>query len=556
VATSKADDRVVDFPTLGLLVSDWGEQHCVVPDSFDKGEPFVQWDWQLWNTVKFYELRPNAKVGQLATAFRYRRMQCVRPQKAGKSPWAAFHICCQSVGPVLFAGWALGGEVYDCRDYGCGCGWTYDYEPGEPMGMPWPTPLIQVTATSEDQTDNIYRALRPMIDNGPLSVLIPKTGEEFIRLPNGGRIDVVTSNAKSRLGAPVTFVPWDETGIYLPSNGMVDVFDTQSRGLAGMGGRGMELTNAWDPSQRSVAQRTAESKVADIYRDMPQAPEHLKYSVKADRRKIHAHVYAGSPKVDLDGIEAEAAEKLETDPPQAERFFGNRLVAGASVWMDPETWKANERTDIRVQPGDLITLGFDGSSGTERSDATADSTVLRGCRVSDGFRWTVGAWEAPGPGPWRPPRAGVMRAIRAAFKRYDVWRMYADPPGWQTELDQLRAEYGEDRVIDWWTNRDTPMARALERLHTDVSRGETFHDADPVARKHVENARRRVKRALNDDDGTRERVLVVKDHPMSPRKIDAVPADALAYEARGDALAAGVLKDDAGGEHAEYYGRR
>jgi hypothetical protein len=37
------------------------------------------------------------------------------------------------------------------------------------MGMPWPTPLIQITAFSEEQTDNIYDALRPMIDDGPLT---------------------------------------------------------------------------------------------------------------------------------------------------------------------------------------------------------------------------------------------------------------------------------------------------------------------------------------------------------------------------------------------------
>jgi putative lipoic acid-binding regulatory protein len=45
---------------------------------------------------------------------------------------------------------------------------VYEYEPGEAMGQAWPTPLIQITATSEEQTDNIYDALRPMIELGPL----------------------------------------------------------------------------------------------------------------------------------------------------------------------------------------------------------------------------------------------------------------------------------------------------------------------------------------------------------------------------------------------------
>jgi len=139
--------------------------------------------WQLWDVVNHYRVKPTAKRGQLAPAFYHRRSQTVRPQKTGKGPFTAAVACLEGVGPALFDGWAKGGEVYDCRDYGCGCGWAYEYDAGEPMGMPWPTPLIQITATSEEQTDNIYDALRPMIRLGPLADLIPKTGEEFIRLP-------------------------------------------------------------------------------------------------------------------------------------------------------------------------------------------------------------------------------------------------------------------------------------------------------------------------------------------------------------------------------------
>ena len=28
-------------PTLGFLAADWVEAHCVVPDGFDMGKPFV-----------------------------------------------------------------------------------------------------------------------------------------------------------------------------------------------------------------------------------------------------------------------------------------------------------------------------------------------------------------------------------------------------------------------------------------------------------------------------------------------------------------------------------
>jgi hypothetical protein len=60
--------------------------------------------------------------------------------------------------------------------------------------------------------------------------------------------------------------------------------------------------------------------------------------------------------------------------------------------------------------------------------------------------------------------------------------------------------------------------------------GELWHDADPLAAEHYGNvyvARRGQKR------------LVRKEYPNSPRKIDSVVGDALATEARADALAAG-----------------
>ncbi|MEU8151773.1 hypothetical protein AB0C30_58500, partial [Nonomuraea sp. NPDC048901] len=295
-----ASDYVVDFPTL-WVAADWIEEHCSVPDGFLKGIQFELYDWQLWCTVNHYRVKPDARLGQLAPAFHNRRSQVIAPQKTGKGPWSASIICVEAVGPALFAGWSTGNEVYDCRDYGCGCGWSYEYEPGEPMGMPWPTPLIQLLATSEDQVDNVYRPLQAMAKNGPLAELM-RTGEEFIRLPNDGRIDVVTSSATSRLGNPITFAMQDETGLYTKTNKMVRVAETQRRGAAGMGGRTMETSNAWDPSEESVAQRTSESQRPDIFKFHRIPSANLSYTNKAERAKIHRYVYRGSKHVDLDAI--------------------------------------------------------------------------------------------------------------------------------------------------------------------------------------------------------------------------------------------------------------
>jgi hypothetical protein len=118
-----------------------------------------------------------------------------------------------------------------------------------------------------------------MIRMGPLGDLM-KVREGFIRIlgssddPEMDRIDVVTSSAQSRLGNPITFAVQDETGLWNATNKMRRVADTQRRGLAGMGGRSIETTNAWDPSEESVAQTTYESQRADIFKFYRVPPRH------------------------------------------------------------------------------------------------------------------------------------------------------------------------------------------------------------------------------------------------------------------------------------------
>jgi hypothetical protein len=166
---------------------------------------------------------------------------------------------------------------------------------------------------------------------------------------------MVTSSARSRVGNPISDFLHDESGLYTKQNGMTDVADAQRRGAAGMGGRGKETTNCWDPSTDSVAQATFEAFSADVfcyYRNPDTNPDlfgpdgkPLPYSTKTNRRKIHAYVYEGSDHVNLDSIEGEAAELVARDPAQAERFFGNRVVAGGGAWLPEGAWEAR-RADV------------------------------------------------------------------------------------------------------------------------------------------------------------------------------------------------------------------
>jgi hypothetical protein len=526
-----------------LVVPEWIEAHCVVPDGFQQGRPFRLYDYQLGYFGAFYTVRgrtefdPAAPV--LAPAFVYRRGVLVGPQKLGKGPHTAAHVCLEGVGPALFAGWAGDDDGWACSDWGCRCGWEYAYEPGEPMGMPWPTPLIQITAVSEDQTENIYDALRPMIEQGPLGDVISKTGEEFIRLPGGGRIDTVTSSAMSRLGQRITFAAQDEVGLWTKLNKMQKVADTQYRNLSGMGGRASLTTNMWDPTERSVAQTEFESTDLDVYRQCHRPPKTLRYDKLEDRRKIHRIVYPpdclreNGGHVDLASIEAEAASLAKKDPAQAARFYGNIPAVSGGHAVDVDLW-AKRVTGTVPEPGSRIGLGFDGSISN-------DATVLVGSCA--GVLFEVGMWERPivedRPDPnWTVPRSEVAARVRWAFETYDVGRMFGDPPKWATELeswaDEFRLSYAKsdaerERVLAFDTNQHAKFARAVDRFITDLDAGTITHCDEERLSAHVLAAVRKKVRTTADDDDQRTLFVLVK--PDDGRKIDGSIAAVLAHEA-------------------------
>jgi phage terminase large subunit-like protein len=144
----------------------------------------------------------------------------------------------------------------------------------------------------------------------------------------------------------------------------------------------------------------------------------------------------------------------------------------------------------------------------------------------------LGLWEKPDGEAWEVPRAEVDATVHAAFSRYEVARFYVDPPYWQEALDAWAREYG-DTVAAFWTNRETAMSRALERLHTAVLGRAVTHDGDPNLAAHIANAHLH---------RSRSGVTIRKERAKSPRKIDAAIAAALAFEARADAVAAGLDK--------------
>jgi hypothetical protein len=541
------------------IVPSWIEAHCVVPDGFRAGAPLRLYDGQLLYLGNFYLVRGDAvwipANPLLASAFVNRRGIVVGPQKMGKNPLGAAHICAEGEGPVLFAGFAGKGDGYACDDHGCGCGWEYAYDLGEPMGMAWPTPLIQITAFSEDQTDNTWDVLRPMISKGPLSDLIPKTGESIIRLRGSEsgddppRIETVTSSAQSRLGARATFVLQDQLEQWWVSNGMDKVADAQYRNLSGTGGRASLLANAWDPTQHSIAQREFEANVDDVYRQAIWPPtthpcgddEHDHFGDALERRRIFETVYPldtrreGGGHVDLDTIDAEARAILEYDPPQARRFYGNEIVEGSGKAFEIAVWNERRVKRSRTVPEKaLITIGVDGS-------VRWDHFPLIATEVPTGYQWPLHIWTPGGPGR-EVDMAAVDRVLIAAFERWKVLRLYGDPPYIESWLATWAGRWGTEIVRPWETARTKAMAYALRAWKAAISSGELSHCAErdkwcALFSEHVGNAIRR-DTGYRDDEGP----LWTVEKERQLLKIDSVPAGALSWEARNDVITAGALK--------------
>lgn len=510
-----------DYPSLGHEVAAWIEANCAIPDGEYAGEPFLLTDEQERFLINFYRLDPDPhpETGEIRFHFE-RGGQIIRPQKWGKGPFSATIVCAEAQGPVRF-------------DY-----WDED---GQPVGKSWATPWIQITAVSEAQTANVWRALVPMIRLGQIAAEIPDTGETRINLPGGGRIEPVTASARSRLGQRITFCLEDETHSWIETNGGRALADNQRRNLSGMSGRFLETTNAYDPADESVAQQTFESRHDGVYFDDVD-PGEGSVRNKKDRRRMLRHVYGDSARgdrergieawIDLDRIDAEIRALLSRDGAQAERYFLNRKRAGESRAFSPDRWDAGN-ADFEVEDGALIAIGIDGAR-------FHDALAIVATEIESGYQWPIGIWEAPPdpPDDYEHDLRAVDGAMVEAAERFNIWRAYADPQYVEQLIEKWQGRWGDKTIVPWYTNRPRQVGWAVREYTSAVHAGDFDHDPDETFARHVKNA---VKMKLNvRDDKQRFLTSIQKDRPDSPRKIDAAMAAVLSWECRGDAIASGA----------------
>lgn len=521
--------------SLGYQIVDWLQEYACHGPGDVQGEPldFTQ-DPEVEDfIIRAYELDP--ETGRRKKS----KVVYSAPKGRAKSETAGLLGVAEALAEVRFDGWDANGQ---------------------PVGRPVRSPFIRCLATEENQAGNTFQNIAYIMSEwgpdahpeiyGGITGAKQYQSATALYLPDGGECRSSSSGAASKDGGKETFLVPDEIHLYVLRE-LRDMYATSMRNL----GKRFKA-DPW-ALLTTTACRLGEQSVWETLEKQWRRGE------LGDEWLIHHREAKG--KIDLDDRERTlrqlrsvygpamdpvtgwmAPERIYADmqdpticPDEqtAVRYFLNRSMAGSDAWIAKNIHERQTKADV-VEMGESITLGFDGSLND-------DTTVLRGCRMSDGFLFKIGAWAKPdgaaGAG-WEVPRLEVLAAIREAFGRYDVVRGYFDPHEWRSDIEALaqgvkderggwaHEPLGEERVIPWQTDRYVAMAAALDRLHSGLKTGEIWHDDDPLAHEHYGNTYVQMR--------GRSR-LVRKEYPNSPRKIDSVVGDALALEARADALADG-----------------
>lgn len=513
------------WPTLGPLLCDWIEENLVFGPGDLRGEPAFLDDEKRALVWRMYEVYPRGHP--LEGRRRFKRVGLSLAKGLAKTELAA---------------WIAAAELAPNAPVRC-IGWDSF---GNPIGGPVNDPYIPMVAYTEEQSDELaYGALKTILEESPIAHLFDIGLERIVRRSGDGRAVSLSSSPSARDGARTTFAVFDETHWWtLPR--LKQAHQTM---LANLPKRraadawALEVTTAPEPGAGSVAEATMEyaRAIADgrakdstlFYFHRQASDEHDLTTEEGARAAV---IEASGPSASWRDIESIVAlwRDPTTDRAYWERVWCNRLVKSGNQAFDVEMWRSLVRKNP-VLPGDLITIGFDGAQ-------LHDSTAIVCTHVETGYQWVAGLWECPfGRDEWQVPADEVDEVIADLFERYEVWRMYADPPYWQSWISAWRGRYGEDLVVPWLTNRRKQMAYALESFATAITTGSICHDGDDRLTRHLANARR-FDLPSRDEDG-KPLWLIRKERSDSPHKIDAAMAAVLSWEARNDAIASGALTE-------------
>lgn len=458
----------------------------------------------------------------------------------GKDPVVAVLSIVEMLGPCRFSHWAEADDV----DHDAGIAL------GDPVAVDNPQAWIQVVAVSEAQTKNTMKLLPAMIsrhlmaEHGMTKLDIGKT---FISAYGGSRtIEAVTSNPATLEGNRPSFVIRNETHHWKDATSghdLAEVIERNATKSAGGAARALSITNAYDPSENSVAQVQREAWEAEnsgemvstgMFYDSIEAPESITMQppeagkdqqnwaenpaqtpeerawreacTKAWLGAIIRAVRGDAVWLDIESI-VKAVLRGTTRPETLRRFWFNNITSAADRWADGpaveaathpllRTARQSQRdTDLLrlgwiVDPDDPIVMFFDGSKND-------DSTALVGCRVEDGFTFVIGIWAKPRGDAgkhWEVPREEVSARVDEAFGRFHIVAFWGDPSHtqeddntrfWDRYIDRWHQKYKERLQSDFWAVKTGPKVSSILWDMADKQRTAQFVAAAEIVRTEL-----------------------------------------------------------------------
>lgn len=516
------EDAAHVWPSLGGQVCDFIESYLTFGPGDLLGEPARIDPEKRGLLYRMYEVYPQGH--EFAGRRRFKRVVISLRKGSAKTEFAAWIAACElhPDAPVRCDG-------FDAN--------------GEPVGRGVVDPYIPMVAYTEEQTEDLaYGALRVIFQYSQVADDFDIGLERIMRIGGDGKAQALATAPDARDGARTTFQHFDETHRFtlprlkeahrtmmanIPKRRMADAWSLETT-TAPAPGEGSVAEDAMDYARQVNGGKIANSHLFFFHR---QAGEEHDLSTPEDIRA--AVIEASGPVAewsDIAGI-CEQFRDPTADVTYLRRVWLNQLVRTALMAFDTERWKALA-APIEIADGETITLGFDGAR-------YHDATGIVATHVPSGYQWVVGCWEQPeGIDGWEVPVDEVEDAIEGAFSRWRVWRMYCDPPYWETFVAKWAGQYGDKCVLEWPTYRTRQMAYALKSFHNAIQAGELHHDGSKAYARHIGNARRRTV-AIKDDQG-KPLWTIYKERSDSPHKIDLAMAGCLSWEARNDALTSGV----------------
>lgn len=540
------------WPTLGPQVRQLIQERCIHGPGDLRGRPATIDAEKAALIDRMYQVYPRGH--RRAGRRRFKQVAISVRKGAAKTELAAWVAFAElhPEGPVRTDGWHLVGGVW------------------QPVGVPVSDPYIPMVAYTEAQTEELaYGALLAMCSEGPDADLFDAGKQHITRIYGDGKAEALATAPDSADGARTTFQHFDETHrlvlprakearetmkMNLPKRPLADPWE-------------LETTTTYAEGAGSVAEDThqyAEKVAKGEVKDATLFFFHREAAVRDDEdledpQQLAAAIReASGPALamwtDFEGqVEfiASLYNRPGTDRAYWERVWLNRRVSAARTAFDAARWRDLARPEVRIGAKEPIVIGFDGARWRDACGFVAT-------HIETGYQWVLASWEKPydvdkvmrGRGRvtldaeyneqerlWEVTDEEVDGALAEAHDLFTVVRVYADPPRFEANVARWAGQYGQHRVMEWYTNRQRQIGVAMRAYRTAQMASVLTHSGDERFARHIKNAR---KGDLNqfDDDGT-PLWTIYKPRPDSPFYIDLAMAGCLSWQARLDALAKG-----------------